>query len=365
MSDQETSPNPAPAPKASSNRGRLFLMFGGAVVAIALVWGGYELLFGGKTVSTDNAYVDASSATITAQIAAPVAQVDIYDTKPVKKGDVLLTLDDTDAKLALAAAQAQLDQVNRQVSTIYENDATYAAQVQASQAQVASAQAALDKAQKAYDDRKTLVSIGAVTGEDLTSAKAALDQAKAALNNAQAQAAAAQGQRASNNALISNVDVGDNPQVVAARVKVQQAQVDLDRTVIRAPIDGVVAKNTVEVGQRVQPGTPLMDVVPIQSAYVNANFKEVQVKKVRIGQPVTLTADVYGGSVKFHGKVVGMSGGTGSAFSVIPAQNATGNWIKVVQRLPVRIALDPKELQQHPLRVGMSMDAKIDVSGAQ
>ncbi|HEX7800039.1 MAG TPA: HlyD family efflux transporter periplasmic adaptor subunit, partial [Asticcacaulis sp.] len=291
-------------------------------------------------------------------------QVDIYDTKPVKKGDVLLTLDDTDARLALASAQAQLDQVSRQVSTIYENDATYAAQVQAAQAQVASAQAALDKAQKAYDDRKTLVSIGAVTGEDLTSAKAALDQARAALNNAQAQAAAAQGQRASNNALISNVSAGDNPQVVAARVKVQQAQVDLDRTVIRAPIDGVVAKNTVEVGQRVQPGTPLMDVVPIQSAYVNANFKEVQLKKVRIGQPVTLTADVYGGAVKFHGKVVGLSGGTGSAFSVIPAQNATGNWIKVVQRLPVRIALDPKELQQHPLRVGMSMDAKIDVSGA-
>ena len=363
MSDQETSQTPAPA-KASPNRGRLFLMFGGAVVAIALVWGGYELLFGGKTVSTDNAYVDASSATITAQIAAPVAQVDIYDTKPVKKGDVLLTLDDTDARLALASAQAQIDLVSRQVSTIYENDATYAAQVQAAQAQVASAQAALDKAQKAYDDRKTLVSIGAVTGEDLTSAKAALDQARAALNNAQAQAAAAQGQRASNNALISNVSAGDNPQVVAARVKVQQAQVDLDRTVIRAPIDGVVAKNTVEVGQRVQPGTPLMDVVPIQSAYVNANFKEVQLKKVRIGQPVTLTADVYGGAVKFHGKVVGMSGGTGSAFSVIPAQNATGNWIKVVQRLPVRIALDPKELQQHPLRVGMSMDAKIDVSGA-
>ena len=127
MSDQETSQTPAPA-KASPNRGRLFLMFGGAVVAIALVWGGYELLFGGKTVSTDNAYVDASSATITAQIAAPVAQVDIYDTKPVKKGDVLLTLDDTDARLALASAQAQLDQVSRQVSTIYENDATYAAQ---------------------------------------------------------------------------------------------------------------------------------------------------------------------------------------------------------------------------------------------
>jgi membrane fusion protein (multidrug efflux system) len=188
-----------------------------------------------------------------------------------------------------------------------------------------------------------------------------MDQALAALATAKAQAAAAVGQRASNTALISGVGVSENPQVVAARVKVEQAQLDLDRTIIRSPIDGIVSRNTVEVGQRVQVGQALMSIVPIQSAYVNANFKEVQLKKVKVGQPVELTADVYGGSVKYHGKVAGLSGGTGSSMAIIPAQNATGNWIKVVQRVPVRIALNPTELKQHPLRVGMSMKAKISV----
>ena len=140
-----------------------------------------------------------------------------------------------------------------------------------------------------------------------------------------------------------------------------QAELDLSRTVIRAPADGVIAKNVIEVGQRVQAGAPLMVVVPIQAAYVDANFKEVQLRKVHVGQPVTLTSDLYGGKVKFHGRVTGFSGGTGSAFAVIPAQNATGNWIKVVQRLPVRIELDPRELAKHPLRVGLSMTADIDV----
>ncbi|WP_443749245.1 HlyD family secretion protein [Asticcacaulis solisilvae] len=352
----------APKATASKSRGPLFMIFGGVVVLGGLAWGAYELLEGGKTVSTDNAYVEASSATVTPQIAATVKTADIFDTKPVKAGDVLVTLDDTDAQLALAQAQAQLDQARRQVKGYYTADTTLAAQASAAQADVGSADAALAQAQKAYDDRKALVAIGAVAGEDLTNAKAALDKAQAAATAARAQVAAAQGQRAQNAVQISDSDVEANPAVKAAEVHVQQAQVDVDRTVIRAPINGVIAKNTVEVGQRVQVGTPIMTVVPIENAYVNANFKEVQLKKVKVGQPVVLTSDLYGHSVKFHGKVVGLSGGTGSAFSVIPAQNATGNWIKVVQRLPVRIALDPRELKQHPLRVGMSMDAKIDVA---
>jgi membrane fusion protein (multidrug efflux system) len=352
----------APKGTASKSRGPLFMIFGGVVVLGGLAWGAYELLEGGKTVSTDNAYVEASSATVTPQIAAQVKSVTIFDTKPVKQGDILVTLDDTDAQLALANAQAQLDQARRQVRGYYTADTTLAAQASAAQAEVASADAALVQAQKAYDDRKALAAIGAVAGEDLTNARAALDRAQAASAAARAQAAAAQGQRAQNAVLISDADVEANPAVKAAEVHVQQAQVDLDRTVIRAPISGVVAKNTVEVGQRVQVGTPIMTIVPIDNAYVNANFKEVQLKKVKVGQPVILTSDLYGHSVKFHGKVVGLSGGTGSAFSVIPAQNATGNWIKVVQRLPVRIALDQRDLKQHPLRVGMSMDAKIDVA---
>ncbi len=359
---QNSGVTPPPPPRSSPNRGRLFLIFGSIVAIAAVAFGVYTLIEGGKTVATDNAYVDATSAAVTAQVAAPVKSASVIETQAVKAGDVLVTLDDTDARLALAAAQANLDQVTRQVGTYYQNDATLAAQGDAATAGVASAQAALSKAQKAYDDRKALVDIGAVSGEDLLTAQTALNQAQASYNTAKAQAAAAVGQRASNAALISGVPVSENPQVVAARVKVEQAQNDVDRTIIRAPIAGVVAKNTVEVGQRVQVNQTLMTIVPVDNAYVNANFKEVQLKKVRIGQPVILTADTYGHSVKFHGKVAGLSGGTGAAFSVIPAQNATGNWIKVVQRLPVRISIDPADLKAHPLRVGMSMDAKIDVS---
>lgn len=162
--------------------------------------------------------------------------------------------------------------------------------------------------------------------------------------------------------MIDGTTVDTHPEVLAARAARDQAQLDLDRTVIRAPLDGVISRRQVQVGQRVQPGMALMMVVPIQSAYVDANFKEVQLAKVRPGQPVVLKADLYGGKVEYTGRVVGFSGGTGAAFAVVPAQNATGNWIKVVQRLPVRIALDPKELQKHPLRVGLSMDVEIDVS---
>jgi len=347
--------------KPSSNRGPMFMIFGGVVVLAGAAWGAYTLIEGGKVVSTDNAYVNASAAQVTPLVSAPVVEADINDTKFVHKGDVLVVLDNSDAKLALASAQAQLAQVQRQVGTYYTNDATLKAQEDASTAGIENAQANLEKAQKAYDDRKALAGTGAVSGEDITTAKAALDQAEAAVATAKAQAQAAVGNRASNAALIPDASATENPQVKAAQVRVDQAQLDLDRTVIRAPISGVIARNTVQVGQRVQVGQVLMSVVPIDQAYVDANFKEVQLKKVRVGQPVEMTADVYGSSVKFHGRVQGLSGGTGSAFSIIPAQNATGNWIKVVQRLPVRITLDPRELKSHPLRVGESMTAKIDV----
>jgi membrane fusion protein (multidrug efflux system) len=169
-------------------------------------------------------------------------------------------------------------------------------------------------------------------------------------------------QLTSQHALIAGGDAAHNPEVLAAKAALEKAQLDLDRTIIRAPIDGVVAQNTAQIGQHVAPGAPLMSVVPVAQAYVNANFKESQLDRVRNGQPVTLTSDLYGSSVVFHGRVAGLGGGTGSAFAVIPAQNATGNWIKVVQRLPVRIALDPTELAAHPLRVGLSMYAEIKVS---
>jgi membrane fusion protein, multidrug efflux system len=366
-STEQSAPAGAPVaaakPAGNPRRRQLFMIFGGVVALAAAAFGVYHVIEGGKSVETDNAYVEASSAAVTPLVSAPVKEANINDTKVVKQGDVLVVLDDTDARLALAQAEAQLEQVKRQVQGYYSTDATLAAQTAAAQSQVVSAQAAVDQAQKAYDDRRNLAAIGAVAGEDLTNAKTTLDRATAALNAAKAQATAAQGQRATNAALISGGDVDSNPQVKLAQARVDQARLDLDRTIIRAPISGVIAKNTAEVGQRVQVGSPLMTIVPIGNAYVNANFKEVQLKKVAIGQPVELTSDLYGASVKYHGKVAGLSGGTGAAFAIIPAQNATGNWIKVVQRLPVRIALDPKELKEHPLRVGMSMKAKIDISG--
>jgi membrane fusion protein (multidrug efflux system) len=199
--------------------------------------------------------------------------------------------------------------------------------------------------------------------------RTAYDNAAAALRAAQAaqaQAAAARnaavGDRNANLALIANVTVDNNPEVLAARAALDQARVDLSRTVIRAPIDGVVSRRQVQVGQRVSPGAQLMTVVPVQAAYVDANFKEVELKKVKPGQPVKLTSDLYGEEVVFHGRVTGFSGGTGAAFALVPAQNATGNWIKVVQRLPTRVALDPKELAAHPLRVGLSMNVDVNVS---
>ncbi len=208
-----------------------------------------------------------------------------------------------------------------------------------------------------------------MSGDELTEAQnkmatasAALQAAEASKTQAVAQTIAAKGTRSANDALISGASVDANPEVAAAKAHLAQAQLDLARTVIRAPVDGVVSRKNVELGQQVQVGQPLMQVTPVASAYVDANLKEVQLKRVSIGQPVTLTADIYGKGVTYHGRVAGLAGGTGAAFSLLPAQNATGNWIKVVQRLPVRVSLDPAELKRHPLRVGLSMDATIKVA---
>ncbi len=342
---------------ASTRRGPLFALLGGGVALVALAVGGWMLIEGGKHVKTDNAYVDAASAQITPLTAAAVTSVPVINTQFVKAGQPLVTLDDADARLALARAEADLSQAEHRVVGYHANDDALSAEIANRAAQVQSAKANLDRARTEYANRKGLDAGGAISGEELTQARTALDSAQAAVVAAIAQQRAAEGQRAVNSALISGA--GENPEVAAARVRVDEARLDLARTVIRAPIDGVVAKNDVQIGQRVQVGQPLMSVVPVGQAYVNANFKEQQLRKVRPGQPVELTSDLYGGGVKYRGTVVGVSGGTGSAFAVIPAQNATGNWIKVVQRLPVRIAIDPKDLQAHPLRVGMSMNAQI------
>ncbi|MGZ9098374.1 MAG: HlyD family secretion protein [Brevundimonas sp.] len=353
--------SPLAAP-AKSPRKKLFAGFAGALILGGGGFFAYETMFAGKHVSTDNAYVDAETAQVTALTSGPVAEVKVRDTQAVKKGDVLVVLDDVDRRLELAQALAALDQIERKVRSLGATDNALSGQVGARQADLASARADLARAQAEYQRRQPLAASGAVSGEELTTVQTQLQSAQAAVQQAQANLSASQGSLQANSVLISGVSVEENPEVKAARTRVELARVALERTVVRAPIDGVVAKRNVQAGQMVQAGTPLMIVVPVQSAYVNANFKEVQLRDVRPGQHVELESDLYGSKVVYHGRVVGFSGGTGSAFAVVPAQNATGNWIKVVQRLPVRISLDPKELQAHPLKVGLSMKATIDVS---
>ena len=354
-------------------------LLGGIAAAVLLAgagYGGWYVLVGSHHVSTDNAYVGADTASVTPMVAAQVLNVRVSDTQAVRRGDVLVQLDDSDARIALAQAEAELARTRRQYGQTSATSTALAAQVDARNADIARARAQLVSAQADYERarvdlarRQRLAPNGAVSGEELSSAtnafasaRAALELARAGIAQASSTRGAASGELAANNALISGTTANNAPEVLAAQAKVAQAKLDLERTVIRAPIDGVITRRNVQIGQRVAPGTTLMLIVPVGQLYVDANFKEGQLDRVKVGQPVTLTSDLYGGDVEYHGKVVGLSGGTGSSFALIPAQNATGNWIKVVQRLPVRVALDPKELQAHPLRVGLSMDAEIDVS---
>jgi membrane fusion protein (multidrug efflux system) len=376
-------PHPVDAPAApaaappKSRRGALFAGLAAIVAVGAVSYGSWYALVGAKQVDTDNAYVTADTAQVTPLVGGAVTEVHAMDTQAVKKGDVLVVIDNTDARLALAQAQAALGQAQRKVQGYLANDEALSAQVSAraadqarAGAQLTAAQANLDRAKVDLDRRKALAATGAVSGDELTSAQNAystavanIDMAKAAQAQAAAGRLAAAGSLDANQVLTRGSSIADNPEVAVARARVDQARVDLERTVIRAPIDGVVAKRQVQVGQRAAPGVPLMSVVPIAQSYVDANFKEVQLRNVKIGQSAELESDLYGGGVKFHGHVVGLAGGTGSSFALIPAQNATGNWIKVVQRVPVRIALDPADLQAHPLRLGLSMKAKINTGG--
>ena len=361
-----------------STRRKLFRILGAVVAVLAISYGIYWFIVGRNNVSTDNAYVGANSAQVTALTSAAILRVPVMETDVVRAGDVLVELDAADARLALAQAEAQLASAERRVEGYYAQGAALQAQVAArgadigaADARVASAEADLKRAQINLQRRQAILASGAVSGDELTSAQnaeatavAALAVAKASRAESQAQVGAARGNEAVNTALIGTGKTQNNPEVKGARAAVDRAQLDLDRTVIRASIAGVIARKTAQIGQRVAPGTALMTIVPVETAFVDANFKESQLQKVRVGQPVTLTSDLYGGDVVYHGKVSGLSGGTGAAFALIPAQNASGNWIKVVQRLPVRVVLDPKELRAHPLRIGLTMTADIDISSA-
>lgn len=319
-----------------------------AVSVCALAAGAHWTFVGSHFVSTENAYVGAASAQMSSQVVGIVAEVPVTNTQFVREGDVLAVIDPTDADLAVAQAEADYRRTIQRVRQYYAQEAAAGAQQRAAEANLARARAD-------YERRRELAETGAISGEELTATRAAFDAARANQEAARNTAAAAR-------ALTPGAGVDTHPETQAAAAALEAARLARARTIIRAPIDGVVAQLTAQIGQRVQPGAPLMIVTPIQQAYVDANFKEGQLRNVRVGQPVELHADLYGDRVTYHGRVEGIGGGTGAAFAVIPAQNATGNWIKVVQRVPVRIALDPAELSANPLRVGLSMHATIDIS---
>ncbi|MDB5435933.1 MAG: EmrA/EmrK family multidrug efflux transporter periplasmic adaptor subunit [Phenylobacterium sp.] len=367
MSDTASANTAQGAASASAGRARrrrLLTWLAVAVVLAAVLYGGWRLISSGKTVTTDNAYVGADVAQVTPLVAGPVAKVLVRETQTVTAGTPLVILDDADTRIMVDQARAALGQAERRVRGYAANDTAFAGQLGARDADIARAQSDLDRARTDLTRRQALSASGAVSGDELTNARNKFAEAQAALAQAQASRRAAEGNREANRVLISGVSLEQNPEVTAAKARLDAAQLALDRTVIKAPIDGIVSKKQVEVGQQVAVGAPLMALVPASEVYVDANFKEVQLKKVRAGQPATLTSDLYGSGVKFHGRVRGLSGGTGSAFSLIPPQNASGNWIKVVQRLPVRIDLDRRELAAHPLRVGLSMKVAVDISGA-
>jgi membrane fusion protein (multidrug efflux system) len=343
----------------------------------ALLWLGWYVLVGRNYVSTDNAYVNAEIAQVTPLIAGTVTEVRVKDTQMVKRGDILVVLDPANAQIAVAQAEAELAEASRSFrKTVATNQALSAevssreAGIAQARAQLAAAQAEAEKTSADLQRRQELSREGIVSAEDLTaarkahlSAQAGVVTARAAITQAEANRSAARGQYAANDALVGDANLAADPGVRAAQARLEAAKLDLQRAVIRAPVDGVITRRQVQLGQRVPQGQAIMSIVPVGQAYVDANFKERQLDRVRIGMPAKVTADIYGSSVVYHGKVAGISCGTGASMSMIPAQNATGNWIKVVQRLPVRIEIDPKELAAHPLRIGLSTEVEIDVSG--
>ncbi len=360
MSNEHTAS--APVPRGNPRRRKALLALATVVGLAGAGWAAYEWLVARHYESTDNAYVQGHVVQITPQIGGTVVAVHADDTDFVKAGQPLVQLDPADAKVALEQAQANLGQAVRQVRTLYANNASLAAQVRLREADIARAQADVARAGDDLARRQSLVGNGAVSREELNHATAQLANARSAMAAAQAGAAAAREQLASNRALTDGTSVAQHPGVSAAAAKVREAWLATRRTALAAPVDGHVAKRIVQVGQRVAAGAPLMAVIPLREVWVDANFKESQLRSIRLGQPVKLTADLYGKRVEYHGRVAGLGAGTGSAFALLPAQNATGNWIKVVQRVPVRVALDPQEVAANPLRVGLSMVAEVDVT---
>ena len=343
-----TTENPhaaAPAPQKNGKRKRALLILATVVVVVGIGWLLYHFLVGRWHEDTDDAYVQGNIVSITPQTVGTVISIGADDGMKVRAGQVLVQLDPNDARVAYEQAVANLASTVREVRGLY-------SAVGAGQADIRAQQVAVQKARADVARRENLVATGAVSAEELAHAREALAAAEAALT--------ASGEQLSRNrALVDATSIESQPQVEAAAAQLRTAYLNLQRAQIVAPVSGYVAKRSVQLGQRVQPGTALMTIVPIDQLWVEANFKETQLAKMRIGQPVELESDLYGGDVTFHGRVTSLGLGTGSAFSLLPAQNASGNWIKIVQRVPVRIELDAKEIATHPLRIGLSMSTDV------
>ncbi|GKS87173.1 efflux RND transporter periplasmic adaptor subunit [Acidovorax sp. SUPP1855] len=351
---------PADPGSAKARRRKALISLAALVVVAGGAWGVYDWLVASHYEDTDNAYVQGNVIQITPQTGGTVMSILADDTDFVKAGAALVKLDPADASVALEQAEAGLAQAVRQARTLYANNGSLNAQISLRQADVAKARSDIARATDDLRRRQALSGNGAVSKEELNHAQSQLDAARTALAAAEAGVVSAREQLASNQSLTQGISVDQNPNVLAAAGKVREAYLAARRTDLPAPVDGYVARRTVQLGQRVAAGTPLMTVVPLNQVWVDANFKENQLRNLRLGQPAKLTADLYGKKVEYTGTIAGMGVGTGSAFALLPAQNATGNWIKVVQRVPVRIAIDAEQLRTHPLRVGLSMDVKVD-----
>ena len=364
MTDPKQAPAPANATPAGNPPARRkgLTVIAAAVAIAAMAWGGWHWAHGRNFQTTDNAYAAGNVVQITPQLGGTVVSIGADDTDFVRPGQLLLQLDAADALVALAQAEAQLAQTVREVRALYANNAPLQAQVALREAELQRLEADAARAQQDVERRRPLLASGAVGKEEFDHAQTQVTANRNAVGAAQAAVRAARAQLTAAQAQTEGSAQQDHPNVVRAAAKVREAYLALQRTRLLSPVEGHVAKRGVQLGQRIAAGAPVMTVVALNDLWVDANFKESQLAELRIGQPAELTADVYGDKVTYHGKVLGLGAGTGAAFALLPAQNATGNWIKVVQRVPVRIALDPADLATHPLRVGLSMEAKVDVS---
>ena len=356
---------PVEAPAARSRRKVALISVSAVVLLAGIAYGIYWALVLDHFESTDNAYVQGNVVQVTPQVAGTVVAINADDTDFVKAGQSLVKLDRADAQVALEQAEAQLAQSVRESRVLFVNNGGLKAQIAAREADLARARSDVQRAQDDVSRRAPLVATGAVGKEEFNHVTSQLTVAKSSLSAAESAANAAREQLASNQSLTEGITVEQAPNVLRAASRVREAYLALSRAELSAPVDGYVARRSVQLGQRVQAGAPLLSIIALDDVWVDANFKESQLRSLRIGQPAELVADVYGKKVAYHGTIEGLGAGTGAAFALLPAQNATGNWIKVVQRVPVRVALDAKEVQAHPLRVGLSMDVKVDVSHAE